>query len=46
MVSFDDIMDALKQLDAEAAKRTDYGRLIDRARRIRDLFIVRKGMAV
>ena len=44
--AFDDTMDALKQLDAEAAKRTDYGRLIDRARRIRDLFIVRKGMAV
>jgi hypothetical protein len=46
IVRFDDIMDALKQLDAEAAKRTDYGRLIDRARRIRDLFIVRKRMAV
>jgi hypothetical protein len=38
IVRFDDIMDALKQLDAEAAKRTDYGRLINRARRIRDLY--------
>jgi hypothetical protein len=38
LVRFDDIMDALKQLDAEAAKRTNYGRLINRARRIRDLY--------
>ena len=37
-VSYDDVMDALKQLDAEAAKRVDYGRLISRARRIRDLY--------
>jgi hypothetical protein len=37
-VSYDDIMDALKRLDAEAAKRSDYGRLINRARRIRDLY--------
>jgi len=38
IVRFDDIMDALKQLDAEAVKRADYGRLINRARRIRDLY--------
>ena len=38
IVRFDDIMDALKLLDAEAAKRTDYGTLINRARRIRDLY--------
>jgi len=38
VVRFDDIMDALKQLDAETAKRTDYGRLVNRARRIRDLY--------
>jgi hypothetical protein len=31
-------MDALKQLDAEAAKKTDCGKLINRARRIRDLY--------
>jgi hypothetical protein len=37
-IRFDDIMDALKQLDAEAAKKTDYGKLINRARRIRDLY--------
>jgi hypothetical protein len=37
-VSYDDVMDALKRLDGEAAKRADFGRLIDRARRIRDLY--------
>jgi hypothetical protein len=37
-VSYDDIMDALKLLDGEAAKRVNYGRLINRARRIRDLY--------
>jgi hypothetical protein len=38
LVSYDDIMDALKRLDGEAAKRVNYGRLINRARRIRDLY--------
>jgi|SRR5947209_4939736 hypothetical protein len=37
-VQFDDIMEALKQLDAEAAKTANYGKLINRARRIRDLY--------
>jgi hypothetical protein len=37
-VQFDDIMDALKRLDAEAAKTVNYGKLIDRARRIRGLY--------
>jgi hypothetical protein len=37
-VSYDDIMDALKRLDGEAAKRADYGQLINRARRIRNLY--------
>ena len=37
-VSFDDIMDALKILDGEAHARTDYGRLVNRVRRIRDLY--------
>jgi hypothetical protein len=41
-VRFDDIMDALKALDREAAKTVDYGRVINRARRIRDLY-QRKG---
>jgi hypothetical protein len=37
-VSFDDIMDALKVLDGEAHARTDYGKLVNRVRRIRDIF--------
>ena len=37
-VSFDDIMEALKTLDGEAHGRIDYGRLVNRARRVRDLF--------
>ena len=37
-VRFDDIMDALKKLDAEAARSVDYGKLINRARRVRDLY--------
>jgi hypothetical protein len=37
-IRFDDIMDALKALDAERARSSDYGRLINRARRIRDLY--------
>jgi hypothetical protein len=37
-VSFDDIMDALRSLDGEAHARTDYGKLVNRVRRIRDLY--------
>ena len=37
-VSFDDIMEALKALDGEAYGRTDYGKLANRARRIRRLY--------
>jgi hypothetical protein len=37
-VSFGDIMEALKTLDGEAHGRTDYGRLVNRARRVRGLF--------
>jgi len=37
-VRFDDIMDALKALDKEAAGTVDYGKFINRARRIRDLY--------
>ena len=36
-VKFDEIMDALKSLD-EPIKQVDYGKLINRARRIRDLY--------
>ena len=38
LVRFDDIMDALKQLDGEAATRPQYGKLINRARRWKDLY--------
>jgi hypothetical protein len=37
-IRFDDIMDALRKLDGEAAARTNYGKLVSRARRIRDLY--------
>jgi hypothetical protein len=37
-ICFDDIMDALKALDREATARVDYGRVINRARRIRGLY--------
>ena len=38
VVSFDDIMDALKLLDREAADKPQYGKLINRARRWKDLY--------
>jgi hypothetical protein len=38
LVRFDDIMDALRKLDGEAVGKTNYGKLIDRARRLRDLY--------
>jgi len=38
LVRFDDIMDALKQLDGEAATRPQYGKFISRARRWKDLY--------
>jgi hypothetical protein len=37
LVSFDDIMEALRILDGEAHADTDYGKLVNRVRRIRDL---------
>jgi hypothetical protein len=37
-VRFDDIMDALKALDRDARKKPDPFRLINRARRVRDLY--------
>lgn len=37
-VSFDDIMEALKVLDGEAYSRTDYGKLVNRVRRVRGLY--------
>jgi hypothetical protein len=37
-VSFDDIMEALRILDGEAHAGMDYGKLVNRVRRIRDLY--------
>ena len=36
-IRFDDIMDALKRLDGEAANSPSYGKFISRARRWKDL---------
>ena len=38
VVRFDDIMDALKELDGEAAGRPQYGKFISRARRWKELY--------
>jgi hypothetical protein len=37
-VRFDDIMDALKELDGEAAERAQYTKFINRARRWKELY--------
>lgn len=37
-VRFDDIIDALKRLDGEAANKPPYGKFINRARRWKDLY--------
>jgi hypothetical protein len=37
-IRFDDIMDALKRLDGEAASRPNYGKFINRARRWKDWY--------
>ena len=42
-VRFDDIMDALKQLDGEAANKPQYSKLISRARRWKDLYHRERG---
>ena len=38
VVRFDDIMDALKRLDGEAATTPHYGKFINRAQRWKDLY--------
>ena len=38
MVRFDDIMDALKHLDGEAAQTPQYSKFINRARRLKELY--------
>src|SRR3954468_12385161 len=42
-VRFDDIMDALKRLDGEAAEKPTYGKFINRARRWKDLYHGERG---
>ena len=37
-IRFDDIMDALKRLDGEMADKPTYGKFINRARRLKDLY--------
>ena len=43
VVRFDDIMDALKRLDGEAADTPQYGKFINRARRLKDLYHSTRG---
>ena len=38
IIRFDDIMDALKQLDGEAASQPHYRKLVNRARRWKDFY--------
>jgi hypothetical protein len=38
IVRFDDIMDALKRLDGDAADKPQYGKFINRAQRWKDLY--------
>jgi hypothetical protein len=38
LIRFDDIMNALKRLDGEAADKPNYGKFINRARRWKDLY--------
>jgi hypothetical protein len=42
-VRFDDIMDALKQLDGEASGQPQYAKFINRARRLKDLYRTKHG---
>ena len=42
-IRFDDIMDALKRLDGEAAAKPTYGKFINRARRWKDLYRSERG---
>jgi hypothetical protein len=43
VVRFDDVMDALKRLDGEAANKPQYGKFINRARRWKDLYYSERG---
>ena len=43
-VKFDEIMEALRSLDRETDRRSDYGRLVSRAQRAKDLFWRNRGV--
>jgi hypothetical protein len=43
VIRFDDIMDALKELDGQAADRPQYGKLISRARRLKAIYRGERG---
>jgi hypothetical protein len=42
-VKFDEIMEALGKLDQQVARRPDYGKLINRAQRAKELFWKNRG---
>lgn len=43
VIRFDEIMDALKELDGETVGQPHYGKFINRARRLRDLYHNQRG---
>ena len=43
-VKYDEIMEALRSLDAQVERRTDYGKLVSRAQRAKDLFWKNRGV--
>src|ERR1700741_4803982 len=45
-VRYDDIMDALRKLDGEAVDQPPYGRLMNRARRLKDLYHSDRGRSL
>jgi hypothetical protein len=43
-VKYDEIMEALRSLDAQIERRTDYGKLVSRAHRAKELFWKNRGV--
>lgn len=43
-IKYDEIMEALRTLDAQVQRRTDYGKLVSRAQRAKDLFWKNRGV--
>jgi hypothetical protein len=43
-VRYDEIMEALRSLDAQVQRRTDYGKLVGRAQRAKELFWKNRGV--